>query len=256
MLQALIIIVLSLSTLSGCVSMSGKREPFQIYEGKRDCVRCKPQEYWGFIPRTVTRKGEQIYIGDFRSTQINNLSREWAAACYGVAKDTLRTGYTHFQILDRNKWRENEYVESNPQVTINLTETSPGTFSGSGNISGGGMLSSDKDGNWHHRYYYRKGKPDCSTNNYICSTRNQFNIEECPYEGEELRRFTEGKVSAFDQANDEKNRLLTSCVMKQDPFLMLEDAYFVMRVCGFEDDGWHSAKDTLKKYAPFVDDKE
>lgn len=233
--------------ISGCSSLENK-EQFQIYAPRADCVSCKEQEIWGFIKRPIYRHNKVAYFASFQPRATNSRQLERIGLCYGTAIATIKSGATHFRILDKEKWGD-WYVAPTPATV------STGIF-GDMKIYSGGMERKNRDqsfGMWWTNHYYGIGSPNCANSEDICSETHKFNLQDCPYEGENLRKETEEKKGSL------------ACVMKRNPRLLLHDVYSVEAGCGSAMDGlpanvshnirryleidyWVPANDVIKKF--------
>lgn len=235
--------------ISGCSSL-GNKEAFQIYAPSTDCVSCKKQEGWGFMKRTISRHNRIVDFASFEPRTTNSRQLERIGLCYGTAIDTIKSGATHFRILDKEKWGDWRMVPTPATVSIDIF--------GTGKIYSGGMerRNMDQSGMWWTNHYYEVGSPSCENSKDICSEAHKFNLQDCPYEGENLRKETEEKKGSL------------ACVMKRNPRLLLHDVYYSEAGCGFaigggmsvyanatndikrhlEIDYWIPANDVIKKF--------
>lgn len=232
------VIIICMMLISGCAALSS-REPFQMYSPNSDCVSCKKQERWGFIKRIIYRNDEYINFALFSPKRFN-LNIEEIGLCLGTALDTLKSGNTHFQILNMEKWGDWYYSKTPARIEIGLY--------GQGTITEGRTERFNRDLSPSDlgatRHYYKTGRPkNCTrsvhTNFDTCSTRHKFDLADCPHEGEELRKKTEQQRGSL------------ACIMKRNPRLLLNPVYLDERDCGYEWDGWIPAVDVLKKYGGF-----
>lgn len=248
--------------ISGCSSI-GDKEPFQIYAPRTDCVSCKKQENWGFIKRTIYRHNTVAYFASFQPKASSPRELERIGLCYGTALDTIKAGATHFRILDKEKWGDWHEVPTPATVSVDIF--------GTGRIYSGGMerKNQDQSGMWWANHYYEVGSPSCKNSSKdICSEKHKFNLQDCPYEGEGLRKETEEKRGSL------------ACVMKRNPRLLLHKVYYSEAGCGFagsvkkidgmsasknfysdledrlEIDYWVPANDVIKKFEVFFKSDE
>lgn len=208
-----IIIGLIAVIVAGCVT-NGSKEPFQVFAPQNDCVACVPQEDWGFKKKTIFRDGKIVYFASYQPKEsATEFQLEKIGLCYGIALDTIKMGATHFRILDKEKWG-NWYMASTPaEVYIPPI--------GSAKIYSGGTSRNNRDqsGMWWTNQYYEVGSPNCS-HQEPCSTKHKYDLNECKYEGDALRRETELKKGSL------------SCVMKRNPRLLLHKVYSLEAGCG------------------------
>lgn len=242
--------------ICGCSSLGGK-EPFQIYDPKTDCVSCKKQENWGFVKKNIYRNKKDAYLASYelRSSGNRPLRLEYMGLCYGTAIDTIKSGATHFRILDKGKmgdWQEMSTPASisGPNILGTYNIYPGGTRKVNRDLSGMGLIN----------HYYEIGSPNCGSSTETCSKKHGFNLQDCPYEGDELRKETEEKKGSL------------ACVMKRNPRLLLHEVYSEMAGCGDsvdsvnttasmndllrrygEVDYWVPAKDVVKKLEGFFE---
>lgn len=226
-----LMILFCVIVISGCAFSS--KEPFQIYSSRSDCVSCAEQKRWGFFKREVYRNRENVNFAYFINKLPGTIGTGEFGLCLGTALDTLQFGNTHFRIFDlekTGKW----YDEKTPVRIDHIF----------GTITGGSVqsLNADLPRNDFPRamHYYKTGSPDCTYPN-TCSTLHKFNIEDCPYDGDELRKKTEEQRGSL------------ACIMKRNPRLLLHRVYRKEGYCGGTYDGWISAADVVKKYSIFFD---
>jgi hypothetical protein len=228
MLLKIAIITLSILML-GCSSLQGKK-PFQVYAPKDDCVACKEQERWGFSKHRIFRNGQIVYFASYLPKTTRISAEEVAGLCLGTALDTLQSGATHSRILSKEKWGNWQYVKTPASVTKDPL--------GAINIYGEGMVRKNLDPfMWWTNHYYLTGSPDCAHQTETCSNFHKYDVRDCPYDGDELRKMTE------------EQRGTLACVMKRNPQLLFEKVYSVENWCGHESDGWISASDVVKQYS-------
>ncbi|CAG1769922.1 hypothetical protein BAC3_00649 [uncultured bacterium] len=200
--------------VSGC-SVYKTKESFQVYAPQNDCVSCAEQEKWGFEKKTIFRNGKIVYFASFTpKTSVTEFQLERISLCYGMALDTIKSGATHFRILDREKWGD-WYVTSTP-AEINVDPL------GTARVYRGGVSRKNRDqsGMWWTNNYYEVGSPDCNNSQEQCSTKHKFDVNECKHEGDSLRKETELKKGSL------------SCVMKRNPRLLLHKVYSLEAGCG------------------------
>lgn len=218
--------------ISGCSSLGGG-EPFQIYEPKTDCVSCKKQEKWGFVKKLIYRHNQIAYFASYEPRASSPTQLERMGLCYGTAIDTIKSGATHFRILDKEKWGD-WYAKPTP-----ATISSPDIF-GRLTINMGGAERTNRDQSemWWTNHYYEIASPKCEGQKEICSTKHNFNLQDCPYEGEELRKETEEKKGSL------------ACVMKRNPRLLFHEVYSSEAGCYrfLEVDYWIPANDVIRKF--------
>lgn len=233
--------------LSGCSAMIST-QPFQIYEPKTDCVSCKKLEKWGFEKRLIYRNNMVAYFASYQPKTTSTRQIEQIGLCYGTALDTIKSGATHFRILSKEKWGD-WYMKPTP-----ATISTPNLLGISTIHTGGAERSnSDQTGMWWTNHYYETGSPNCSDSKEFCAKRHKFSTEECPYEGNELRKRTEEMKGSL------------ACVMKHNPRLLLHEVYASEAGCGsatnesdpaiirnayqfLELDYWVRAEDIVKKF--------
>lgn len=215
---------------SGC-SFLGDKAPFQTYNPRIDCVSCKKQEDWGFSKRKIYRHNKIVNFAGFQPKAIGSKQLERIGLCYGTAIDTIKSGATHFRILDKEIWGDWHMISTPAIVTTDLFGTKR-IYS-----EGKELVNRDQSGIWWANHYYEIGSPDCESLIPICSYQHKFDLKSCPYEGENLRRETEEKRGTL------------ACVMKHNPRLLLHEVYYHETTCGHEDrDRWIPADDVIKKY--------
>lgn len=218
--------------ISGCSSLGGK-EPFQIYAPRTDCVSCKKQEQWGFIEKLIYRNNKIAYFASFKPKTTSSSQLEQIGLCYGTAINTIKSGATHFRILDKKEWGDWHEVPTPATVSIDIF--------GTGKIYSGGMERKNLDQSydmWWTNHYYEVGSPSCENAKDMCSEKHKFNLQDCPYEGDNLRKETEEKSGSL------------ACVMKRNPRLLLHDVYFSKAQCGSSGsfaEFWMTVPDSTKK---------
>lgn len=240
---------MTVAIASGCTVLNNK-EPFQIYEPRSDCVTCKKQDKWGFQKKHIFRNNKVAYFASYQPKSSSPTQLEHIGLCYGTALDTLKSGATHFRILSKETWGA-WYMKPTP-----ATISAPNLLGISSIHTGGEVRANmDQSGMWWTNHYYETGSPNCSDSKEFCAKRHKFSTEECPYEGDELRKRTEGMRGTL------------ACVMKHNPRLLLHEVYSSEAGCGFatnesdpeiirnayqllELDYWVPAKDIVKKFEP------
>lgn len=238
--------LISVAITSGCTVLSNK-EPFQIYEPRSECVSCKTQDKWGFEKKLIFRNNKVAYFASYQPKSNRSTQLEHVGLCYGTALDTIKSGATHFRILSKEKWG-NWYSKPTPATISRPDLLGTMTIQEAGYV----RANRDQDGMWWTNHYYEKGSPKCE--NELCSKSHEFDLRDCPYEGEELRKNVEDKKSSL------------ACVMKHNPALLLHQAYSSEAGCGsatnpsdpaeirtfmskrLELDYWVPAKDIIKKF--------
>lgn len=250
------LLVFAALMLSGCVT-NGSKEPFQVYVVQNDCVACAPPEEWGFKKKTIFRNEKTVYFASYEPKKPSGVQLETIGLCYGIALDTIRMGATHFRILDKEEWG-NWYNKPTPaEIQFPII--------GNAKIYRGGTARTNRDqsGMWWTNYYYEVRSPDCSNHQEQCSTKHQFDVKDCKYEGDSLRKETELTKGSL------------SCVMKRNPRLLLHKVYYREAGCGspkladvpsdlppsmaqiieqeFEPGYWVPAQDIVRKFEMLFD---
>jgi hypothetical protein len=146
--------------LNGCGALSTGKFPFQERSAAADkCPttlrgysysECLRKNYWGYNSAHVSRFREQVFIAGFKFQDLTIRSEDATvlgsrALLYGIAKETLNFGATHFKILPKEKYVDMRRMPATvPQLEIR-GRISGDTFTGTGSLIGGGGESYNHD---------------------------------------------------------------------------------------------------------------